>query len=78
MHPKILGEAMQKVQDLHIKHLYALGEDQQDSSTENSDVLPEITVNEENTCDNRGWYWDRHHGCKTCGKPPDRTIMLRR
>ena len=29
--PKTLGEAMQKVQDLHIKHLYAIGEDQQDS-----------------------------------------------
>ena len=31
--PKTLGEAMQKVQDLHIKHLYALGEDQQDPSS---------------------------------------------
>ena len=46
--PKTLGEAMQKAH-LHIKHLYALGEDQQDSSTTNSqDVLPEITVNEVN------------------------------
>ena len=26
--PKTLGEAMQKAQELHIKHLYALGEDQ--------------------------------------------------
>ena len=41
---------MQKAQDLHIKHLYASGEDQQDVSTTNSqDVLPEITVNEANT-----------------------------
>ena len=43
--PKTLGEAMQKAQDLHIKHLYAIGEDQ-DSVTSSSDVLPEITVNE--------------------------------
>ena len=41
---KTLGEAMQKAQDLHIKHLYALGEEQQDSSTASPDVLPEITV----------------------------------
>ena len=27
---KMLGGAMQKAQDLHIKHLYTLGEDQQD------------------------------------------------
>ena len=37
--PKTLGEAMQKAQDLHIKHLYAIGEDQ-DSVTSSSDVLP--------------------------------------
>ena len=55
--PKSLGEAMQKAQDLHIKHLYASGEDQQDVSTTNSqDVLPEITVNEVNTRETRGWY----------------------
>ena len=36
---------MQKAQDLHIKHLYATGEDQ-DSVTSNNDVLPEITINE--------------------------------
>ena len=55
--PKTLGEAMQKAQDLHIRHLYALGEDQQDLSTASpSDVLPEITVKEVNTRDNRGWY----------------------
>ena len=41
--PKTLGEAMQKAQDLHIKHLYAIGEDQ-DSVANSSDVLPEITV----------------------------------
>ena len=43
--PKTLGKAMQKAQDTHIKHLYAIGEDQ-DSMTSNSDVVPEITVNE--------------------------------
>ena len=43
--PKTLGEAMQKAQDLHIKHLYAIGEDQ-DSVTNSSDGLPEITINE--------------------------------
>ena len=55
--PKTLSEAMQKAQDLHIKHLYAMGEDQQGVSTASSDsVLPEITVNEVNTWDNRSWY----------------------
>ena len=43
--PKTLGEAMQKAQDLHIKHLYAIGEDQ-DSVTSSSDALPEITIKE--------------------------------
>ena len=57
---KMLGEAMQKAQDLHIKHLYALGEDQQDlSTTSSTDVLPEITLNEVSTCENRGWYRNR-------------------
>ena len=53
--PKTLGEAMQKAQDLHIKHLYAIGEDQ-DSVANNSDVLPEITVNEVTSREDRGWY----------------------
>ena len=53
--PKTLGEAMQKAQDLYIKYLYAMGEDQQDTSTASSDnIPPEITVNKVNTCDNRG------------------------
>ena len=43
--PKTLAEAMQKAQDLHIKHLYAIGEDQ-DSVASSSAVLPEIIVNE--------------------------------
>ena len=43
--PKTLGEAMQKAQDLDIKHLHVIGEDQ-DSVASSSDVLPEITVNE--------------------------------
>ena len=53
--PKTLGEAMQKAQDLHIKHLYAIGEDQ-DSVISSSDVLPEITVNEVTSREDRGWY----------------------
>ena len=53
--PKTLGEAMQKAQDLHIKHLYAIGEDQ-DSVTGSSDVLPVITVNEVTSREDRGWY----------------------
>ena len=48
---------MQKAQDLHIKHLYASGEDQQDAPMINSqEVLPEITVNGASTRENRGWY----------------------
>ena len=46
---------MQKAQDLHIKHMYAIGEDQ-DSATSSSDVLPEITVNEVTSREDRGWY----------------------
>ena len=43
--------------DLHIKHPYAMGEDQQDASYASSDnILPEIMVNEVNTRDNRGWH----------------------
>ena len=53
--PKMLGEAMQKAQDLHIKHLYAIGEDQ-DSVTSSSDGLPEITVNEVTSREDREWY----------------------
>ena len=55
--PKTLGEAMQKAQDLHIKHLYAIGEDQ-DSVTSSSDGLPEITINEVNS--REGWYKNKH------------------
>ena len=36
---------MQKAQELHIKHLYAIGEDQE-SMTSSTEVLPEITINE--------------------------------
>ena len=46
---------MQKAQDLHIKHLYAIGEDQ-DSVTSSSDVLLEMTVNEVTSREDRGWY----------------------
>ena len=53
--PKTLGEAMQKAQDLHIKHLYTIGEDQE-SVTSGSDVLPEITINEVTSREDRGWY----------------------
>ena len=58
--PKMLGEAMQKAQDLHIKHLYAIGEDQ-DSVTSSSDVLPEITINEVTSREDRGWYKNKHN-----------------
>ena len=51
--PKTLGEAMQNVQDLHIKHLYAIGEDQE-SVTNSNDVLPEITINEMTPREDRG------------------------
>ena len=53
--PKTLGEAMQKAQDLHIKHLYASGEDQQEVHITNSqEALPEITVNEANIREKQG------------------------
>ena len=58
--PKTLGEAMQKAQDLHIKHLYSIGEDQ-DSVTSSSDVLPEITINEVTSQEDRGWYKNKHN-----------------
>ena len=68
--PKTLGEAMQKAQELHIKHLYAIGEDQE-SMTSSTDVLPEITINEVTSRDDRGWYKNkrefREHS-KTCRK----------
>ena len=46
---------MQKAQDLHIKHLYAVGEDQESVSS-SSDVLSEITINEVVSQEDRGWY----------------------
>ena len=73
--PKTLGEAMQKAQDLHIKHLYAIGEDQ-DSVTNNSDVLPEITVNEVTSREDRGWYRNkrdfREHSQNSREKSPQK------
>ena len=53
--PKMFGEAMQKSQDLHIKHSYAIGKDQE-SVTSSSDVLPENTINEVTSREDRGWY----------------------
>ena len=58
--PKTLGEAMQKAQDLHIKHLYAIGEDQ-DSVASSSNVLLEITVNEVTSREDRGWYRNKRN-----------------
>ena len=46
---------MQKAQDLHIKHLYVIGEDQE-SVTSSNDGLPEITINEVTSREDRGWY----------------------
>ena len=57
--PKILGEAMQKAQDLHIKHLYAMGKGHQDTAIVSAEDPLEITVNEMNICDHRGWYKNR-------------------
>ena len=57
--PKMLGEAMQKAQDLHIKHLYAIGEDQ-DLVTSSSEGLREITINEVTSREDRGWYKNKH------------------
>ena len=58
--PKTLGEAMQKAQDLHIKHLYAIGKDQ-DSVTNSSDGLPEITINKVTSREDRGWYKNKRY-----------------
>ena len=73
--PKTLGEAMQKAQDLHIKHLYAVGEDQ-DSVTNCSEVLPEITVNEVTSREDRGWYRNkrdfREHSQNSRDRSPQR------
>ena len=66
---------MQKAQDLHIKHLYAIGEDQ-DSVTNSSDVLPEITVNEVTSREDRGWYRNkcdfREHSQNSREKSPQK------
>ena len=53
--PKTLGEPIQNVQDLHIKHLYVIGKDQE-SVTSNNDVVPEIIINEVTSREDRGWY----------------------
>ena len=50
---------MKKVQDLHIKHLYTIGEDQE-SVTSTNDVLPEITINEVTSREDRGCYKHKH------------------
>ena len=57
--PKMLGEAMQKAQEFHIKHLYAIGE-HKESVTSNNDGLPEITINEVTSGEDRGWYKNKH------------------
>ena len=62
----MLGKAMQKAQDLHIKHLYATGEDQQNPATTSStDILPEITE--------YGTETDTRMAitCRTSGRHPD-------
>ena len=51
---------MQKAQDLHIKHLYTIGEDQ-DSVASSSDVLPEITVNEVTSREDKVWYRNKRN-----------------
>ena len=73
--PKTLGEAMQKAQDLDIKHMYAVGKDQQDSLTSSTEVLPEITVNEVIPQEERGWYRNkckfREHSQKSREAPQE-------
>ena len=73
--PKTLGEAMQKAQDLHIKHLYAIGEDQE-SVANSKDMLPEITVNEVTSREDRGWYRNkrdfREHSQNSREKSPQK------
>ena len=73
--PKTLGEAMQKAQDLHIKHLYAIGEDQESVANSN-DMLPEITVNEVTSREDRGWYRNkrdfREHSQNSREKSPQK------
>ena len=51
---------MQKAQDLHIKHLYAIGKDQE-SVTSSNDGLPEITINEVISREDRGWYKNKRN-----------------
>ena len=58
---------MQKAQDLHIKHLYAIGEDQE-SGANSSDMLPEITVNEVTSREDRGWYRNKPRFSRTFTK----------
>ena len=79
--PKTLGEAMQKAQDLHIKHLYAIGEDQE-SVTSSNDGLPEITMNEVTSQEDRGWYknkcYFREHSQNSWEMLPERREYAKR
>ena len=79
--PKTLGEAMQKAQDLHTKHLYGIGEDQ-DSMTSSGDVLPKITVNEVTSREDRGWYRNkrdfREHSQNSREESPQRKEYSKR
>ena len=79
--PKTLGEAMQKAQDLHIKHLYAIGEDQE-SLTNSNDLLPEITINEVTSREDRGWYKNkcefREHSHNSWETSPQRREYIKR
>ena len=74
---KTLGEAMQKAQDLHIKHLYVIGEDQ-DSVTSSSDVLPEITVNEVTSREDRGCYKNKRDFREHSQNSPERREYSKR
>ena len=75
--PKTLSEAMQKVQNFYIKHLYTSGEDQQESTNGSTDILPEITVNKVNGHDNYNWYRDRHPGHESSNYSQDSWEMPR-
>ena len=78
--PKTLREAMQKEQDLHIKHLYVIGEDQESVANSN-DMLLEITVNEVTSRKDRGWYRNKHdfreHSQNSREKSPQKKEYLK-
>ena len=61
MHRRRWGKPCRRYRtSIRIKHLYAIGEDQE-SVTSSSDVLPEITINEVASREDRGWYKNKRN-----------------